>query len=124
MSGLVSKRTLTTRLITLMSKPIVLFLFYFSLGLFVGLVCRFGLVCLVELNCTKLPYVALCCPKLPYFTLSCPTLPYVALSYPKVGLYCSKAESRVPGGWVGLWWWWGGGGANIFVCLNSRLCPR
>ena len=26
-------------------------------------------------------------------------LPYVALSYPKVGLYCSKAESRVPCGW-------------------------
>ena len=35
-----------TRLITLMSKPIVLFLFYFSLGLFVGLV-WFGLVGLV-----------------------------------------------------------------------------
>ena len=49
-----------------------------------------------------LPYDALSCPTLPYFTLSCPTLPYVALSYPKVGLYCSKAESRDP---CGGWWW-------------------
>ena len=56
-----------------------------------------------------LPYVALFCPKLPYFTLSCPTLPYVAPSYHKVGLNCSKAEIRVPGGWGGggvVGWWW------------------
>ena len=68
------------------------------------------LFCLVELNCNKLPYVALCCPMLSYVALCCPKLPYVALSgptvtlvtlsYPKVGLYCSKAESRVSG-WVG-----------------------
>ena len=41
-----------TRLITMESKPIVLYLFYFSLGLFVGVVWwvwfgRFGLVGLV-----------------------------------------------------------------------------
>ena len=53
-----------------------------------------------------LPNVALSCPKFTYFTLSCPTLPSVALSYPKVGLYCSKAEIRVPG------WVVGGGGVG------------
>ena len=47
-----------------------------------------------------LPFVALCCPMLPYVALCCPILPYVALSYSKVNLYCSKAESRVPCGWV------------------------
>ena len=63
-----------------------------------------------------MPYVALFCPKLPYFTLSCPTLPYVAPSYPKVGLNCSKAESRVPRGVVG-WCWWGG----VVVQTNNHL---
>ena len=65
-----------------------------------------------------MPYVALFCPKLPYFTLSCPTLPYVAPSYPKVGLNCSKAESRVRGGVVG----WGDGGG--VVQTNNRVKPN
>ena len=66
------------------------------------------LFCLVELNCTKLlyvalcfpnlPYVALCCPMLPYVALCCPKLTYVTLGYPSVGLYCSNADSRVSGG--------------------------
>ena len=47
-----------TRSISIVSKPIV-----------------FVFVLLVELNCTKLPYVDLHCPKLPYFTLRGPTLP-------------------------------------------------
>ena len=54
----------------------------------------------VAICCPMLPYVALCCPMLPYVALYCPILPYVALSYLKVGLYCSKAESKVPGGWL------------------------
>ena len=66
------------------------------------------------LNCPKLPYVALYCPKLPYFALSCPTLTYVALSYPKVGLYCSKTESRVPCGW------W----VVVVVQTNNRVKPN
>ena len=49
---------------------------------------------------------------------NCPTLPYVAPSYPKVGLNCSKAESRVRGGVVG----WGDGGG--VVQTNNRVKPN
>ena len=48
---------------------------------------------------------------MPYVAQCCPTLPNVALSYPKSGLYCSKTEIRVPGGWGGGGGG-GGGGAN------------
>ena len=53
------------------------------------------LLCLVELNCPKA-------------VLLYPKLPYVALSYPKVGMYCSKAESRVSAkvGWEEWGGWW------------------
>ena len=41
--------------------------------------------------------------------------PYVALLCPKVGLYCSKAESRVPGGG----WWW-----VVVVQTNNHVKPN
>ena len=55
---------------------------------------RLGLVwySIVVLDDMTLLNIALYCS-------DCPMLPYFTLSYRKVGLYCSKAESRVPGWW-------------------------
>ena len=55
---------------------------------------------------------------LPYVALLYHKLPYIALRYPKVGLYCSKAESRVSVGCVvvGVG---GGGGANQLSCQTQ-----
>ena len=44
------------------------------------------------------------------------TLPYVAQSYPKVGLYCSRAENRVP-----VWWGGGVGWCKPIIMSNSTL---
>ena len=48
-------------------------------------------------------------------------MPYnIAQSYPKVGLYSSRIESRVPGGWVVGW----GGVVVEVVVVQTRVVPK